>query len=255
MEKWLDPKTIAIWIIIAAVMVSLLTVSIVKLVYINVKRQVESKLKESRLQLEYQKKLMETSVVVQERERARVAADLHDSLIGKLTILRLKNQIEYNFDETDRLLEESINEARRVSHDLSPPMLDDIELCDLIENMEEAWKKHLSILFHKDIRTATPHPGDVKLQVTRILQELIVNCNKHAEATAVFIGIRITDNCISMVVRDNGKGFDVEAMSQGLGMKNIELRVLYLKGVYKIKSGEKGTTSVFVFDLKNRNKS
>src|SRR5688572_19170020 len=104
MEKWLDPKTVAIWILVVLAVIAILAVSFVKLVRINFKRMVENKLKESRMQLEYQKNLLESGIVVQEQERKRIAADLHDSLIGKLTILRLKNQTEYNLEQMDLLL-------------------------------------------------------------------------------------------------------------------------------------------------------
>ena len=78
MEKWLDPKTIALWIIIVLAVISLLAVSFIRLVRINFRRMVEQRLKESRMQLEHQKQLLETSVVAQEQERTRIAADLHD---------------------------------------------------------------------------------------------------------------------------------------------------------------------------------
>lgn len=249
MEKWLEAKTIATWIIIAFVAVAILTFSIIKLVYVNFKKQVESQLEASRMQLDYQRKLMETSVIVQERERNRIAADLHDSLIGKLTALRLKNQLQYDARQSDSILEESITEARRISHDLSPPMIEFMELEDVVINTIGTWKSHFAISFHKCILSPVTPSSELKLQITRIIQELLTNTYKHAEATEVLIGLRATKNTVSMVIRDNGKGFDMEKGPKGLGLKNIELRVMYLNGVYKVKSGRKGTVSIFVFHL------
>lgn len=249
MEKWLEAKTIATWIIIAFVAVAILTFSIVKLVYVNFKKQVESQLQASRMQLDHQRKLMETSVIVQERERNRIAADLHDSLIGKLTALRLKNQLQYDARESDSILEESITEARRISHDLSPPMLEFMELEDVVVNTIGTWKSHFSISFYKQIRSAVAPSSELKLQITRIIQELLTNTYKHAAATNVFIDLKATKNTVSLIIRDNGKGFDMHNGPKGLGLKNIELRVFYLNGVYKVKSGQNGTVSIFVFHL------
>lgn len=249
MEKWLEAKTIATWIIIVFVVVVILTVSIVKLVYLNIQRQVEHQLKESKLQLAYQRKLIETSILVQERERDRIAADLHDALIGKLTTLRLQNQLRHKIEEIDAGLEDSIADARRISHDLSPPMLEFIDLQDIVGNLVNAWSVRLNIVYEKRISSRRESSAASKLQISRMLQELMTNMYKHAEATEVRISLRVSDKCTILLVADNGKGFDVKKAAEGLGLKNIELRVLYLNGKFKTKSGSKGTTSVFVFNV------
>jgi two-component system NarL family sensor kinase len=254
MEKWLDPKTITLWIIIVLALITLLAVSFVKLVHLNFRRMVENKLKESRMQIEYQKKLLETGIIAQEQERTRIAADLHDSLIGKLTIIRLKNQTEYNFDQIDSLLGESINEARRISHDLSPPMIGFTELDELVDNIIATWKKQIPIIFHKHIYPdVTIHP-DVKIQAIRIVQELLVNIHKHSGASLVHINLKVTPSYFALVVSDNGNGFDINTLKKGIGLKNIELRMLYLKGHHKIKTGKNGTTAILIIthaDIRN----
>lgn len=249
MEKWLEAKTIATWIIVAFIAVLVLTVLIIKLFYINFKRHIESQLNESRLQLEHQRKLIETSVKVQERERIRIAADLHDTIIGKLTVLRLKNQLNQDASELDKSIEESIAEARRISHDISPPMLEFIELADIIENTVNAWQDSFLIRFHKNVCPDYSANNETKLQIKRILQEMMTNTHKHAEATEVWVKMKISPSRFFLVVNDNGKGFNTQNGSKGLGLKNIELRVLYLNGSYKMKSGTQGTTTIFSFNL------
>lgn len=248
MEKWLDPQTVAIWILVVLTVIAILAVSFVKLVRINYKRRVEHKLKESRLQLEYQQNLIESGIVVQEEERIRIAADLHDSLIGKLTILRLKNQSEYNFEQIDVLLGEAIDEARRISHDLSPPMLEFIDLHELLEDIIAPWKKYLKLLFYTDIKTAVVFKQDLKLQIARVIQEIVTNIYKHSGASEVAINLKITNTNLILIVTDNGQGFDTVAAKKGIGLKNIELRMLYLRGTYKIKSSKKGSTTIIVLN-------
>lgn len=248
MEKWLDPKTVAIWILVVLVVITLLAVSFVRLVRINFKRMVENRLKESRLQLEHQKNLMESGIVVQEQERTRIAADLHDSLIGKLTILRLKNQSEYNFEQMDLLLGETIEEARRISHDLSHPMLDFVELHELLEDMMAPWKKYLAIHFYRNIDATVVIGQNLKIQVGRITQELVTNIYKHSGASDVWVQLRITKANLTLVVRDNGKGFDHTEAKKGIGLQNIELRMVYLRGAHKIKSSKKGSTAIITLN-------
>ncbi|WP_432670330.1 sensor histidine kinase [Flavobacterium sp. SM2513] len=248
MEKWLDPQTVAIWILVVLTVIAILAVSFVKLVRINYKRRIEHKLKESRLQLEYQQNLIESGIVVQEEERIRIAADLHDSLIGKLTILRLKNQSEYNFEHMDVLLGEAIDEARRISHDLSPPMLEFIDLHQLLEDIIAPWKKYLKLLFYTDIKTAVVFKQDLKLQIARVLQEIVTNIYKHSGASEVVINLKITNENLILIVTDNGQGFDPVKAKKGIGLKNIELRMLYLRGTYKIKSSKKGSTTIIALN-------
>lgn len=246
MEKWLDPQTIAIWIVVVLAIIMLLAFSFVKLVRLNFKRMVENQLKESRLKLEYQQKLLETGIVAQEQERTRIAADLHDSIIGKLTILRLKNQAGTPTEQIDLLLGESIDEARRISHDLSPPLLEFVSLEALLESILLPWKKYFTIDLYRNTASLEVINEALKIQMARIVQELVINIHKHAEASDIKVQLKITNRYLALIVADNGKGFEPSRERNGIGLKNIELRMLYLKGVHKIKSGKKGSTAIIV---------
>src|SRR5690606_14038906 len=148
-------------------------------------------------------------------------------------------------------LGESIAEARRISHDLSPPMLDHATLYELLKNTIAPWKEQFKVHFHKSINQETEVHVDLKIQIIRIVQEIIINTHKHAEATDIFINLRVSKKHLAVLVRDNGKGFDINEGKKGIGLKNIELRMLYLKGKYKIKSGNKGTTTIIALNLTN----
>lgn len=247
MEKWIEAETVATWIIIAVATVVFLTISLVRLFYINLKKQIEIQLKDAAKQIEHQRHLVETSILVQERERNRIAADLHDSLIGKINAVRLINRLEYNTHDVDKLLVETINEARRISHDLKPPLLDFTDLDEIIENTINPWKSYLKISFYKAIFSGGSLSGEMKLQINRIIQELMMNISKHSGASHVEIGLKITKNKIAIILQDNGRGFDFSKASKGLGMRNIELRVSYLNGLYKYKSKSVGMVSIFLF--------
>lgn len=248
MEKWNDAEIIATWIVLALLAILLFVFFVIKLVFVNFRRQTESQLRENQLKLDYQKKMIETSIIVQEKERDRIASDIHDSLIGKLVTLRLKAHIGADSKDLEGALQDCIADARRISHDLTPPMIKYLKLEELLEDVVNSWKEHISILFYKRACEITLN-DDYKLQVVRILQEVMVNIHKHAECTQVKILLRISKKYIILVVSDNGKGIDLNKHVKGLGLKNIELRVMYLSGHYKLKSGKKGTTSIFLFDI------
>lgn len=249
MEKWENSGMIAqgIWIIL--IFVFILAFSIVLLVRENFQRITRVKLEEEKVKLEHQQKLLETNILVQERERTRIAADIHDILIGKLTVLKIKNEIAYDQKETDELIKDSIAVARRISHDLSLPMLQYTDLDQLISELIKPWKIVFNINLKRDNRSKSLFSDNVKIQLTRILQELIMNIVKHAEATTIDIHLRHTDKWLFLFLKDNGKGFDMQENSKGLGLKNIEFRMDYIKGNYKQKTKKgKGTSYLFALN-------
>src|SRR5688572_10499003 len=223
MEKWQDPQVIALWIAIIIVFIVTLLFFVVRILHAGYKRMTEANLRETRLQLEYQKSLMETSLVAQERERTRIAADLHDSLIGKLTVIKLKSQEGSPVAEIENMLGESIAEARRISHDLTPPLLEFSRMEELLEDLLAPWKAKLEIDFYAQLRAAAELEPSIKIQLLRIVQELVTNIMKHAEARQVRVHFRHTENYITLLVRDNGKGFDTSVLTKGLGLGSLEL--------------------------------
>jgi signal transduction histidine kinase len=207
-----------------------------------------AKEKEAKTQLAYQQNLLQTTIKTQEIERHRIAADIHDGLIGKLTAIKMEQEITQKDEKTIHALHESINIARRISHDLSPPLIEFTTLPDLIKELLYPWEQHLLITATYDIRVEMNHTDDFKVQITRIVQEIITNIVKHADATQMRLHIKQTQSYMALQLSDNGKGYDISQNSKGLGSKNIETRVQYLKGIYKVKSQlKKGTSNMFLF--------
>lgn len=250
MEKWQDPKVIAVWITIIVVLIFTIILFVVKIMHSGYKRMTEANLREARMQLEHQKMLMETNLQAQEKERGRIASDLHDSLIGKLTLIRMKSQIGAPMPEIEGLLGESITEARRISHDLTPPLLEFSRAEELIEQVLNPWKEKFIIDFHTDVRVAADLSPDVKIQLLRVVQELLTNIIKHAGATQVNVNFRHTVNNIVLSVTDNGNGFDTGQLKKGLGLNSLEFRMQYLNAKYKVRSAiGKGTTTFMAAEL------
>jgi len=251
MEEWQNPQTIAPWIGIIVGLVLVLVVSLVLLLRSSFQRIMQEELAKSQAKINHQNALLETNIQAQENERRRIAADLHDELIGKLTVAKLKNLLAYNQTELDHVLEESIAIARRISHDLSPPMLDFTDINELITELIQPWKEKFYITYLADIRTTNSLSVQIKIQLTRIVQELLINCSKHAQASKVSILLKQNNNYIAMLFTDNGKGFDTTQQISGLGLKNIDLRICYLGGKYRLKSAQGKGTSIFLIITTN----
>jgi two-component system NarL family sensor kinase len=247
MEKWQDPKVIAFWIAIIILLVVTIMAFVIKIMHTGYKRMAEANVREAETKLEHQKKLLETTLHAQEKERTRIAADLHDSLIGKLSVIRLKSQTGTQAAELEAMLGESIAEARRISHDLTPPLLAYSPIEDLIDQIINPWKQKLNIHFYCDVRTENDLAAPVKIQLLRVVQELITNIDKHAAADKVTIHFRHTATAIALCVRDNGRGFDTREVKNGLGLNSLELRMQFLKARYKVKSGAgRGTATTII---------
>ncbi|MEJ5049789.1 ATP-binding protein [Chryseobacterium culicis] len=182
----------------------------------------------------------ENMLLLQEQDRERLAEELHDNIISQLNLIRL-NLNDKKPEELNRDLKKSMQLIRELSHNLTPPDLDEIELEDLIADYLDQVNKSIEVIFrHITIRTPISNP--VKLNLFRILQELMTNILKHAEATRVEVSLRISQNYLILTIEDNGRGFIVETHSGGIGLRNIQSRAQKIKAIYKLKTEpEKGT--------------
>lgn len=257
MEKWQDPKTIILWIVIAIIFFLVLFSVIILLVRVIFKKIIKTKLAESKAKLKHQQSLLETTILTQEKERKRIAEDIHDELIGKLSVIKLQYEINQNQNtESIKLIDDSIHTARRISHDLSPPLLEFSSLSSLIGEIINPWEKKLQIDSIFDIRDGVTHSNQFKIQLIRITQEIITNINKHANATNIKLHYRETTKFTLLKISDNGDGYNLNEVKAGLGLNNIETRIQYLKGKYKIISElNKGTSILLVLqnNLKETN--
>ncbi|MCZ2355176.1 MAG: response regulator [Bacteroidia bacterium] len=207
---------------------------------------------------EAERNLMSTIVETQENERRRIAEDLHDGLgqilyAAKLNLNTIENteiaeQKQYNFEIAKTLIDQAIEEARNISHNLMPGALYDFGLISTLESYFERLEasKKLSIHFHTNIDSRLP----LKVEFTfyRIIQEIFVNIIKHSDATEVNIQLLLRENDnLVLLVEDNGKGFDTsDVKNKGFGLKNIESRIKTLNGQFNIDSAANHGTTVIV---------
>lgn len=188
----------------------------------------------------------------EEMERQRLARELHDG-VGQLLAATRRNIVQLPASAGGDplvLIDESIKEVRQLSHYMMPPSLRNKSLPSAIEELaarlsQSGALKVVTDFIETDGLQTSP---EVTLMLYRILQEISANTIKHAEATTINIELVNHDNEITLMVYDNGKGFDKAGImggSGGLGLKNIEARVAYINGSLEIDSRPgKGTTFI-----------
>ncbi|MBT1697280.1 sensor histidine kinase [Fulvivirgaceae bacterium PWU4] len=241
-----DSQETQIYLMIAVAIVAMLLMAgaIVVFVVFYQKRMIKEQLKRQALEFDYQQKMMQAELQSQESERRRLAADLHDSIGGMLSTIRvglttMARQLPdpQSMEETKLMLDDTITSVRRISRDLMPSTLEKFGFIQAIKELCERFQatSKISILFleEADIQSLE---AQRELMVFRIVQELLNNAVKHAQATEIKVTIGIQGQQLYLSVEDNGVGFNAEEQKndrqtgKGLGLFNIENRARLLGG-------------------------
>ncbi|MDO9256934.1 MAG: sensor histidine kinase [Bacteroidales bacterium] len=238
--------------------ITLLIISL--LTFRNIKQK--QKLQQQRIsELETEKQLEAAEAVVkgEEQERTRLAKDLHDGLGGMLSGIKYSfNTMKGNlvmtpenhqaFERSMDMLDSSIREMRRVAHNMMPEALVrfglDTALNDFCNDINQSGA--LKINYQSIGLEGVAIDQTVAITLYRIVQELINNTMKHAEATSAIVQITKSNGQLSVTVEDDGKGFDTNMLktNKGIGWINIQNRVEFLKGKLDIRSAIGEGTSV-----------
>jgi len=228
-----------------------------------INRQNEKINKQKITELENNMKIesMHAMIEGQEAERERVAKDLHDSLGGLLSTVKLQfdsleNKLDgvskfKNYQNANRLLDTACQEVRDIARNMQPSSLVNLGLVaavrDLINRIDDPDQRTIDFqhygLDHKLENT-------VALTVYRLVQELLNNSIKHSKAKEILIQLTREESEFIIMVEDDGVGFDIEGVEKGMGTENILSRVNYLKGDLSVHSEKgKGTTTLVTVPL------
>ncbi len=225
----------------------------------------QKKMETQKIETDYQRKLLQSTIESQEKERKRIASELHDGVGAMLSATKLnlgmitngtipKEELKEVVCESKDMIDETIDTVRRISKDLLPSSLEQFGLAKALEELtEKLSNQNTHVTF--ELIESKDHTLDVQRQLLtfRIVQELINNALRHSEASLVKVVVKVDDS-FQIVVSDNGEGFDLEAtrkdIKKGVGLYNIENRVSLLNGEVKFESKEgKGTTISIIFEF------
>lgn len=207
--------------------------------------------------LEDEKKLMaaQSVLVGQEKERERIARELHDGIGILLSTASIHfssvedktdTEISKMLKKANQLLKDASKEVRQISHNMMPVVLSKFGLMEAIEDLFEDVDQSGDI--ELDLRLTCGDerlPENMEIMIFRIVQEMLNNTLKHAGASKLSLFVTRDENEILVDYLDDGTGFDPDKKQPGthnLGLSGIRTRVEYLGGTLKLSSSpRKGT--------------
>jgi signal transduction histidine kinase/ligand-binding sensor domain-containing protein len=193
----------------------------------------------------------------QERERKRIAAELHDSLGQNLLIIKNRalmgltaaeqEAAHQQFDRISASASQAIEEVREIAYNLRPYHLDRLGLTSTIEAMVEKVAASTAIRFTAQIAAIDDlFAKEDEISIYRVVQECVSNVVRHSQATDAEVLVRRSDHAVQIIVKDNGEGFnptEKKAANGGFGLTGISERTKMLGGTYRITSATgQGTT-------------
>jgi two-component system NarL family sensor kinase len=201
--------------------------------------------------------LAKSIIQAQERERQRVAVELHDGINQLLASTKHRihgieqrlnghgGELHEDVVQTRKLLERTIQEVRLISRNLRPSELDDLGLLAAIRTLASEFGVRSGIKVELNLRPLSRALSpEIELTIYRIFQEALTNVERHSEATAVSILLTQTSRNVQLVIRDDGRGFDpATAGKSRFGLANMYERASHVDGKCAIDSSPtEGTT-------------
>jgi signal transduction histidine kinase len=217
-------------------------------------------------ELEQQAQMVAMDAIIrgEQNERSRVAQDLHDgvgSLLSgvKLSLSAMKGnmviseEMAYAFERSIMQLDNAIAEMRRVAYNMMPESLVKYGLLDATKNFcaDINSSNQIKVVFeaiHFDVVLEKPK----EVIAFRIIQELVNNAIKHSQGSQVIVQLSASDDWVTLIVEDNGKGLDNASKgATGMGLESLNNRVQYLKGKMDVRSeAGKGVSILIEFPAK-----
>ncbi|EDM43579.1 PAS/PAC sensor signal transduction histidine kinase [unidentified eubacterium SCB49] len=256
------PEKIIAILVYCIIFIVLLTTGLMLFFFYSRKKITKKELEKIELKLKNQREILHATITTQEEERKRIAQDLHDAISSKLNVISLTANLLLENDKMEKedtvslqhLLEINnsvLESSRKIAHDLLPPILEKFGLQVAIEELLDDYilVSKLQILYHIE---SIPNISSMdELHIFRIVQELINNALKHANATQLKIDLIKTTTGFELTFTDNGKGFNPsnKDFKSGLGIQNLKSRASILKCDLTIESNIPSGSS---FNFKTR---
>ena len=245
----------------------LLGLAIILFCVYYLRRMYQQKLKVKQMESDFNRDLLESTLQAQEEERNRIASDLHDEVGAMLSAIKLHTTFLKEIQEADKreeaygkisyLVDETIKNLRHISQNLMPANLERFGLLSAIDDLAEhlngvegAPRVKLQSKCEEVVLTELQ-----QLHLYRIVQELLNNSLKHAQATEITITIEQKPKTLEMEYQDNGIGFSIPSekeenqKSGGLGMKTISSRAQMLNAHIAFPSISKGFCLLLILEL------
>ncbi|WP_418264292.1 tetratricopeptide repeat-containing sensor histidine kinase [Flavobacterium faecale] len=192
-------------------------------------------------------------------EKKRVAQELHDGVLGRMFGVRMNLEGLNNYND-DLAIEQRKSyivelknieqDIREISHDLNREKSELINnFVAIVDNLFEEQRKTFPSKLISNIDSFINWdiiPNAIKINLFRIIQESLQNCNKYANASTITVAIRKIDGDLKLSIQDDGIGFNVNIKKKGIGLQNMISRVKECKGEFNVKSKNGEGTKITV---------
>lgn len=242
-DSLMNVSDVTFMLIAGTLALLLLATTMILFVIYYQKRLLKQRLTIQEIRTESQSQLLDASIEGMENERRRIAQDMHDNVGAMLSTARMGiHQLERSFPkdspevkvtkETKKLMDEIIQTVRQLSKDLLPASLDEFGLSDAVEELAGRIRNTSGINVNFTMEGNLERlDGKDELSLYRVVQELLNNIIKHAEASEIDILIQQSGKHLRISITDNGKGFTPDSVKQkpagerGLGLYSIQSRL------------------------------
>jgi two-component system NarL family sensor kinase len=236
-------------IILVVAMSSIFVIFLLGLILnLNHKKRTDQKISELGLKI----------INMQEEERRHISRELHDGIVQVLVSIKYSLEAtglwlkKSHLDKPQPLIQaqtnlhDAINEIRRISHHLHPRILDELGLSAAMDALAVDFSKQTGIKVNVTKPAVRKLVLDgVNTTLYRVVQETLINVQKHAHATEVNIELLIKNSWLTLIISDNGRGFNTQEnkydKGYGIGLRNLAERVEYHLGEFNVQSSKNGT--------------
>lgn len=209
--------------------------------------------RQKRALLESEVQRMANKVIeVQEEERKRISRNLHDGLGQNLyshliTINLLDSQVSHPLiEQIEREASQLIEDVREISWELRPSVLDDLGLIPAIRSFIARYTDFSNIKVHFECCLQRRFHINIDLTIYRIIQEALTNIRKYAEVEEAWISIIESDHYVRVNIVDDGKGFDSNHVTKGVGISSMEERARAVGGTFHLHSNPGHGTKISI---------
>jgi signal transduction histidine kinase len=252
-----------ITVVVASVFFVLIGIFLMILVFFFLRRQRKNKMEKEDMRNRFEQTLLNTQLEIQEHTFNYISQEIHDNIGQILSLVRINLNVlsdkfgEDNFDTTDELLGKAIKDLRNLSHNLNSNRLNEIGIVEGLRSLVlqlDKTEKYTTEFTAPENALSFMH-NDHCLILYRMVQEVIHNILKHANATHISLDIKAKgNNAYFVIITDNGKGFDMNTLqgqNTGIGLQNIFARAKLINAVVKVNSKEGEGTSI-IFEITNQ---
>ena len=245
-------------IVIATLFFLLIGIFYLLLVFMFYQKQRKNKLEKEEMKHQFEQTMLQAQLEIQENTLNYISGEIHDNIgqILSLTRINLNILAESTPSETlnkiDNLLGKAIRDLRHLSHNLNSSNLLDLGIIEalnqLLQQIEKTGKFKTELIANQSILDFIS--TDNSLILYRMIQELLNNIIKHANATKITISIKMIDPKICLLtVSDDGKGFDISAVlhqKKGIGLRHIFSRAKMINATVTIHSNKPTGTNILI---------